>query len=131
MFGGGALIYCTQCRARHSERAKASKKESRPSCDKTGGMKCEVIQDKPYRIHADNWLPLIIYEKALMFSPETQTQGYKDGVHQISTHKKVSLEAIKFVISAYLEDDEIDDMSYLLDALAVLKGVHEGITKAG
>lgn len=131
MFGGGALLYCTQCRARHRERAEASKKESRPSCDVTDGRKCEVIQSKPYQLHPDNWLPILIFEKALRFSPETQTQGYKDGVHQIRTHRKVSLDAITFVISAYLEDDEIDDMGYLLDALSVLMGVHEGIIRAG
>ena len=131
MFGGGALLYCVQCRARHRERAEASKKESKPSCDTTMGLKCEVIQDTPYRLHPDNWLPILIFQKALMFSPEVQREGYKEGVHRISTSRVVSLDAIKFVIESYLEDDEIDNMDRLLDALAVLMGVHESIVKTG
>jgi len=129
MFGGGALLYCNQCRAMHSDRTKASKKLSEPSCDKTNGDKCEVLQGKPYELHPDNWLPILIFEKALQFSPVEQMEGYNDGKHQIYTSRVLSLEAIRFVIESYLEDGEVEDMDYLLDGIAVLKGVQEEITR--
>ncbi len=117
-------MYCGQCRARHSSR------KSKPSCDTTGDTKCEVIQSEPYQLDKDNWMPILIFEKALIFSPTVQTEGYdKDGRHTIYNHKVLSLEAVKFVLDAYLEDDEIEDMEYLLDALAVLKGVQEGVIR--
>lgn len=90
-----------------------------------------MIQDVPYELDPINWAPLVIFEKALIFSADTQSEGYRDGLHTIQTYREVSLDAIKFVIEAYLEDDEIENMDYLLDGLAVLMGVHRAIIRAG
>ncbi len=120
----GDLRYCGGCRARHRERDRGRGVDF-PRCETIGD--CEVLMGAhPYQLYPDNWIPIVIYERAIGLSPmEIVTIPRKDGGTISLSRRNLSMEALRFALEDYADVLKKYSRDWILDSISIIQSVFD------
>lgn len=116
MFGQD-LLYCGSCFARHNERGDL------PKCKETNF--CEVIQGPVQKLHPDNFLPVVVYQKARSMASISLIELRGKTYYHTISRRDVTVETLRFIIDCYRDSIENYGMYELLDKLMIIQQVYD------
>ena len=80
----------------------------------------------PYQLHPDNWIPIVIYERAISLSPmEIVTIPKKDGGTITISRRNLSMEALRFALEDYADVIKRYSRDWILDSISIIQSIFD------